>query len=50
MAKIKVILANPMHPYLVSQCGENDCNAHIKKNRDYYEHASLFHFTDEHHL
>ena len=36
------------HQYRASQYGEHDCNAHNKKNADYYEYPSLTHFTDEH--
>ena len=38
--------ANPKHQYCASQWGEHDCSANNKKNRDYYEHLSFFHFTD----
>ena len=47
MLETKAFLANRKHQYRVSQCGEHDCNAHIKMNRDYYEYTSLTHFTDE---
>ena len=43
----KAFLANPKHQYHVSQCGEHDCNANNKKNRDYYEYPSLSHLMDE---
>ena len=33
----KAFLANPRHPYHVSQCGDHDCSASNKKNRDYNE-------------
>ena len=48
MAKRKSFPTNLKHQYSVSQCGEHDYSAHKKKNEDYYEYASLSHFTDEH--
>ena len=47
MVERKAFLTNPKHQYRVSQCGENDCSANKKKNRDYNEYLSLSHFTDE---
>ena len=44
----KAFLANPKHQYHLSQRGELDCSAHIKKNVDCYEYQSLTHSTDEH--
>ena len=44
----KTFLANPKHQYRVPQKGENDCSAHSKMNRDYYEYPNLSHFTGEH--
>ena len=43
----KALLANPKNQYRVSQCGEHDCQANNKKNRDYYEYPNLSRFTDE---
>ena len=43
----KSFLGNPMDQYCVSQCGEHDCSANRKKNRDYCEYPSLSHFMDE---
>ena len=43
----KAFHANPKHQYRVSQCGEHDCHANNKRNRDCYEYRSLSHFTDE---
>ena len=43
----KAFLLNPMHQYLVSQSGEQNCSGNNKKNRDYYEYPSLSYFTDE---
>ena len=37
----KTFLANPKHQYRVCQREEQDCSAHIKKNRDYYKYTSL---------
>ena len=34
------------HQYLVTHCGEHDCSANNKKNRDSYEYPSLSHFSD----
>ena len=48
MVERKYFLANPKHQFQVSQCGEQDCSAHNKKNADYYEYPSLTNFTDEH--
>ena len=48
MVERKAFVANPMHQYRVSKCGEHDCNAHNKTNVDYYEYPSLTHFEDEH--
>ena len=39
--------ANPKHQYHVFQREEHDCNAHNKKNGDYYEYPCLSYFTDE---
>ena len=47
MAKSKVSLANPKHQYRVTQCGEHDCSANIKKNEGYYWYPCLYHLTDE---
>ena len=47
MVERKAILVNPKHQYYVSQWGKHDFSAHNKKNGDYYEYASLFHFPDE---
>ena len=43
----KAFLANLMHQYRVSQCGEHDSHANNKKNGDYYVYLSLSHFTDK---
>ena len=43
----KSFLANPRCQYRVSQCGEQDCSADNKRNRDYYENPSLTHVTDK---
>ena len=43
----KAFLANPKHHYHVSQCGEHDRPVNNKKNGDYYESHSLYHFTNE---
>ena len=37
-------LANSMHQYRVSQCGEHDCSAYNKKNGDNYEYPCLSNF------
>ena len=42
----KACLANLMHQYRVSQCGDHGYSAK-KKNEDYYEYPSLSHFTDK---
>ena len=47
MVEGKDFLAIPKHQYRVSKCGEQDCNAHHKKNGDYNEYPSLTYFTDE---
>ena len=47
MEEIKAFRANPKHQNHVSQCGEHDCSASNKKNRDYNEYPSLSHFVDE---
>ena len=47
MVDEKAFLANLKHKYQVSQCGEHDCSAYNKKNRDYYKNQSLSHFTDK---
>ena len=47
MVERKAILANPKRQYRVSQKGEQDANAHNKKNGDYYEYPSLSPFTDK---
>ena len=47
MAEKKAFLANPKCQYRVSQCGEEDCSANNKRNRDYYKYPSLSHFMDE---
>ena len=39
--------ANLKHQYRVSQCREHDYCDNNKKNKDYYVHPSLFHFTNE---
>ena len=44
----KDFLANPKHQYHVSQCGEQDCHANKKKNKDYYEHPRLSLSSNEH--
>ena len=44
----KSFLANLMHQYHVPQWGEQDYNAHNKKNEDYYEYLSLSDSTGEH--
>ena len=41
-------IVNPKHQYHVSQWEEHDCGTYNKKNGDYYEHASLSYFPDEH--
>ena len=43
----KAFLVNPKHQDRASQHGEHDCGANDKKNRDYYEHASLLHFMNK---
>ena len=48
MGERKAFLANPKHQYLVSQCGEHDCNANNTRNEDYYEYPTLSLITDEH--
>ena len=47
MVERKVFLANPKHQYHVSQCGEDVCSAHSKKNGDYNKYPNLSHFMDE---
>ena len=47
MVERKVFLANPKPQDRVSQYGEHDCPAHNKKNGDYYEYPSLYHFMNE---
>ena len=44
----KTLHANPQHQYHISQCGEHDCHANDKNNRDGYAYPSLSYFTDEH--
>ena len=46
MVEIKAFLANTNHQDRVSQCGEHDCSANNKRNRDYYEYPSLSHMTN----
>ena len=48
MVERKAFLANPKCQYHVSQCGEQDCSTHNKKNKDYYYYQSLAYFTEEH--
>ena len=48
MVERKDFLANPMHQYRVSLCGEHDCGAYNKMNGDYYKYPSLSHFMDDH--
>ena len=48
MVERKAYLAKSKHQYCVSQCGEHDCSARNKKNRDCYDFPSLIHFIDEH--
>ena len=48
MVERKAFIDNPKHQYCVSQRGEHDCNAHNKKNGDYYEYLSLPNFPDKH--
>ena len=43
----KAFPTNLMLQYRVSQSGDHDCNAHDKKNRDYYEYPSLAYFTNK---
>ena len=43
MLERKAFLTNPKHQDCLSQCGEHDCSANNKKNRDYYEYLSLSH-------
>ena len=43
----KAFLANLKHQYHLSQCGELNCCANNKKNRDYHVHPPLSHFMDE---
>ena len=50
MVERKAFLTNPKHQYRVSKYREHDCNAHNKKNRDYYGYPSLTHFSNEHQL
>ena len=47
MVERKAFLANPKHPYCVSDYGEHYCSAHNKRNGDYYEYPSLTYFSDE---
>ena len=47
MEEQKAFLANPKHQYRISQCGEHNCSANNKKNRDYYKYPSLSHLIDE---
>ena len=47
MVQGKTFIANPKLQYRVSQCGEHDCYANKKKNRDYYEYPNLCHFSDK---
>ena len=47
MVESKAFLANPKHQNHASQRGERDCQAHNKKNEDYYEYPSLSHFMEE---
>ena len=44
----KSFLANLKHQYRAPQWGEQDYNAHNKKNKDYCEYPSLSDFMDEH--
>ena len=46
MVERKAFLTNQKHQHRVSQYGEHDCGANSQKNGDYYEYASLSHFTD----
>ena len=48
MVERKAFIANPKHQYYVSQCLEHDYSAHKKKNGDYNEYPSLYHFRDDH--
>ena len=48
MVENKAFLASPKHQNHVSEREEHDCDAHNKKNIDYYEDPSLSHFTNEH--
>ena len=43
----KAFLANSKHQYLVFQCGEHDCSAQNKENKDYNEYPRLSHFTND---
>ena len=45
MVERKAFLANPKLQYHVSQCGERDCSANNKKNREFYEYPCLSHFV-----
>ena len=47
MVERKSFRANPEHQYLVSQCGERDCSANNKENREYYENQSFTQFMEE---
>ena len=47
MVERKAFLAKPMHQYHVHQWGEQDCCVTNKKNGDYYNYPSLYHFMDE---
>ena len=42
----KALIANPKHHCHAPQCGEHDCSATKKKNRDYYKYPNLYHFMD----
>ena len=48
MVEKNAFLANPKHQDCVSQRGEHDCSANNKKNEDYCNSPSLYHFMDEH--
>ena len=47
MVERKAFLANQKHQDHLSQYGEHDCNDKNKKNGDYCECPSLYHFTNE---
>ena len=47
MVERKAFIANLKRQYRVSECGEHDCGASNKKNKDYYKYPSLSHLMDK---